>query len=73
VSIDASSRHVKYARLTLYRCGKSSVQKVVFEKMAPGETLYLDPTNKIERASMQYAESVLWKSGAAADWNVDHS
>ncbi|KAK5163460.1 GTP-binding protein gtr2 [Saxophila tyrrhenica] len=37
----------------LRRCGKSSVQKVVFEKLPPAETLYLEATTKIERASMQ--------------------
>ena len=43
-------------KLTLieYRCGKSSVQKVVFQKLPPADTLYLESTNKIETASMQY-------------------
>lgn len=35
------------------RCGKSSVQKVVFQKTPPADTLYLDATTKIERATMQ--------------------
>ncbi|GIZ46673.1 hypothetical protein CKM354_000979100 [Cercospora kikuchii] len=34
------------------RSGKSSIQKVLFEKFSPAETLYLDPTNKIESATM---------------------
>ncbi|KAL5103912.1 Ras-related GTP-binding protein D [Taenia crassiceps] len=29
--------------------GKSSIQKVVFHKLAPAETLYLESTNKIEK------------------------
>ncbi|VDN44584.1 unnamed protein product [Dibothriocephalus latus] len=33
----------------LRRSGKSSIQKVVFHKMAPTETLYLESTNKIEK------------------------
>eukprot|EP00761_Pharyngomonas_kirbyi_P013274 gb/GECH01013301.1/.p1 GENE.gb/GECH01013301.1/~~gb/GECH01013301.1/.p1 ORF type:complete len:367 (+),score=90.33 gb/GECH01013301.1/:1-1101(+) len=31
----------------LRRSGKSSIQKVVFEKMSPNETLFLESTNKI--------------------------
>ncbi|EUB59530.1 Ras-related GTP-binding protein D [Echinococcus granulosus] len=31
------------------RSGKSSIQKVVFHKLAPAETLYLESTNKIEK------------------------
>lgn len=31
----------------LRRSGKSSIQKVVFHKMSPNETLFLESTNKI--------------------------
>ena len=31
----------------LCRSGKSSIQKVVFHKMSPNETLFLESTNKI--------------------------
>ena len=31
----------------LRRSGKSSIQKVVFHKMTPNETLFLESTNKI--------------------------
>lgn len=31
----------------LFRSGKSSIQKVVFHKMSPNETLFLESTNKI--------------------------
>ncbi|SMR62819.1 unnamed protein product [Zymoseptoria tritici ST99CH_3D1] len=34
------------------RSGKSSIQKVIFEKYSPAETLYLEPTTKIETATM---------------------
>lgn len=37
-----------------YRCGKSSIQKVVFEKLPSPDSLYLEATNQIETASMQY-------------------
>lgn len=37
----------------LSRSGKSSVQKVIFEKFSPAETLFLDPTTKIETAKME--------------------
>lgn len=30
-----------------FRSGKSSIQKVVFHKMSPNETLFLESTNKI--------------------------
>ena len=31
----------------VFRSGKSSIQSVVFHKMAPNETLFLESTNKI--------------------------
>lgn len=31
----------------LQRSGKSSIQKVVFHKMSPGDTVFLDSTNQI--------------------------
>lgn len=31
----------------LRRSGKSSIQKVVFHKMSPNETLFLESTNKV--------------------------
>lgn len=33
----------------IYRSGKSSIQRVVFHKMAPNETLFLESTHKIEK------------------------
>ncbi|KAK5704768.1 GTP-binding protein gtr2 [Elasticomyces elasticus] len=37
----------------LRKSGKSSVQKVVFQKMSPADTLFLEPTTRIEKASLQ--------------------
>ncbi|KAK5134512.1 hypothetical protein LTR08_006429 [Meristemomyces frigidus] len=37
----------------LRRSGKSSIQKVVFQKLSPADTLFLESTTRIETASMQ--------------------
>ncbi len=37
-----------------YRSGKSSIQKVVFHKMSPNETLFLESTNKIVKDGKYY-------------------
>merc|ERR1711939_1153021 len=37
----------------LRRSGKSSIQKVVFQKLSPADTLFIEPTSRIETASMQ--------------------
>jgi hypothetical protein len=34
------------------RSGKSSIQKVVFHKMSPNETLFLESTNKIAKSDV---------------------
>uniref|UniRef100_A0A6B2L859 Ras-related GTP-binding protein n=1 Tax=Arcella intermedia TaxID=1963864 RepID=A0A6B2L859_9EUKA len=36
----------------LRRSGKSSIHRVVFEKMSPNETLFLEPTNEIRRQNI---------------------
>lgn len=36
----------------LRRSGKSSIQKVVFNKMSPNETLFLESTNKIVKSDI---------------------
>jgi Ras-related GTP-binding protein C/D len=36
------------------RSGKSSISNVVFHKLPPSETLYLETTTKIKKESMQY-------------------
>ncbi|KAK1818942.1 GTP-binding protein gtr2 [Friedmanniomyces endolithicus] len=53
---------VQYARrkgnprllfMGLRKSGKTSVQKVVFQKMSPADTLFLEPTTRIETDSLQ--------------------
>merc|ERR1719322_76559 len=39
----------KILLMGLRRSGKSSIQKVVFHKMSPNETLFLEATNKIQK------------------------
>jgi len=45
------------------RAGKSSIQKVVFHKMSPHETLFLDPTNKLVKsdiANSSFVQFEVW-------------
>lgn len=47
----------------LRRSGKSSIQKVVFHKMSPSETLFLESTNKICRedvSSSSFVSFQIW-------------
>lgn len=47
----------------LRRSGKSSIQKVVFHKMSPNETLFLESTNKICRedvSSSSFVSFQIW-------------
>ncbi|XP_031695512.1 ras-related GTP-binding protein D-like [Anarrhichthys ocellatus] len=47
----------------LRRSGKSSIQKVVFHKMLPNETLFLESTNKICRedvSSISFVSFQIW-------------
>jgi len=37
-----------------YRSGKSSIERVVFHKMSPNETLYLESTSKISKNDVMY-------------------
>ena len=39
--------YVYFLLCHIFRSGKSSIQKVVFHKMSPNETLFLESTNKI--------------------------
>lgn len=36
-----------------FRSGKSSISSVVFHKLPPSETLYLETTTRIRKESMQ--------------------
>lgn len=46
----------------LRRSGKSSIQKVVFHKMSPNETLFLESTNKIVKEDISNSRSVNQKN-----------
>jgi hypothetical protein len=48
----------KEAMLILFRSGKSSISSVVFHKMPPNETLFLESTARIQKDSMQYVLSL---------------
>jgi len=42
-----------------YRSGKSSISSVVFHKLPPNETLYLESTARIQKDSLKYAFPLL--------------
>ena len=45
------------------RSGKSSIQKVVFHKMSPNETLFLESTNKVVKediANSSFVQFHIW-------------
>ena len=44
---DYKSCQLLFICIVTFRSGKSSIQKVVFHKMSPNETLFLESTNKI--------------------------
>jgi Ras-related GTP-binding protein C/D len=44
----------------LRRSGKSSIQKVVFHKMSPNETLFLESTNKIVKEDINNSRCVVF-------------
>jgi Ras-related GTP-binding protein C/D len=47
----------------LFRSGKSSIQKVVFHKMSPNETLFLESTNKVVKediANSSFVQFHIW-------------
>ncbi|CAK3865127.1 related to GTP-binding gtr2 [Lecanosticta acicola] len=52
-SHDASARYGLARRKGNPKSGKSSIQKVIFEKFSPAETLYLDPTTRTETATLE--------------------
>jgi Ras-related GTP-binding protein C/D len=45
--------HVMVTNTNLFRSGKSSISSVVFHKMPPNETLFLESTARIQKDSMQ--------------------
>mmetsp|Transcript_3283 Transcript_3283/g.10211 ORF Transcript_3283/g.10211 Transcript_3283/m.10211 type:complete len:316 (+) Transcript_3283:136-1083(+) len=64
----ASSRHdgpstPRVLLMGARRAGKSSIQKVVFHKMSPHETLFLEPTNKLVKndiANSSFVQFEVW-------------
>ncbi|KAF2161199.1 hypothetical protein M409DRAFT_69833 [Zasmidium cellare ATCC 36951] len=52
------------------RSGKSSIQKVIFEKFSPAETLFLDPTTRIEPSTM---ESFIKFESAELPYNLPYT
>ncbi|RDD37477.1 Ras-related GTP-binding protein C [Trichoplax sp. H2] len=55
----------------LRRSGKSSIQKVVFHKMAPNETLFLESTNKIVKddlSSSSFIKFQIWDFPGQIDY-----
>lgn len=47
-------QRVERANKSICRSGKSSISSVVFHKLPPSETLYLETTYRIKKESMQY-------------------
>ncbi|MEQ2240193.1 hypothetical protein ILYODFUR_012278 [Ilyodon furcidens] len=55
----------------LRRSGKSSIQKVVFHKMSPNETLFLESTNKIYKddiSSSSFVNFQIWDFPGQVDF-----
>lgn len=55
----------------LRRSGKSSIQKVVFHKMSPNETLFLESTNKIYKddiSSTSFVQFQIWDFPGQVDF-----
>ena len=55
----------------LRRSGKSSIQKVVFHKMSPNETLFLESTNKIvkdEISNSSFVQFQIWDFPGQVDF-----
>ena len=53
----------KILLMGLRRSGKSSIQKVVFHKMSPNETLFLEATNKIQKddvSNSSFVQFSIW-------------
>ena len=56
------------------RAGKSSIQKVVFHKMSPHETLFIEATNKIVKndiANSQFVQFEAWDFPGHVDTSSD--
>ncbi|XP_045463637.1 ras-related GTP-binding protein C isoform X2 [Harmonia axyridis] len=58
VSLSTGEHKPRILLMGLRRSGKSSIQKVVFHKMSPNETLFLESTNKIVKEDINNSSFV---------------
>jgi hypothetical protein len=52
--------YFSWAKLIVHRSGKSSIASVVFHKMPPNETLFLESTTRIQKDSVQWVRRTCW-------------
>ncbi|XP_044735216.1 ras-related GTP-binding protein C [Chrysoperla carnea] len=67
----ASEQKPRILLMGLRRSGKSSIQKVVFHKMSPNETLFLGSTNKIVKddiANSSFVQFQIWDFPGQVDF-----
>ncbi|TNN57357.1 Ras-related GTP-binding protein C [Liparis tanakae] len=67
----ASADKPRILLMGLRRSGKSSIQKVVFHKMSPNETLFLESTNKIYKddiSSTSFVNFQIWDFPGQVDF-----
>uniref|UniRef100_A0A8C6PD61 Ras-related GTP-binding protein n=3 Tax=Nothobranchius TaxID=28779 RepID=A0A8C6PD61_NOTFU len=67
----ASDSKPRILLMGLRRSGKSSIQKVVFHKMSPNETLFLESTNKIYKddiSSSSFVNFQIWDFPGQVDF-----
>lgn len=55
-------------RMPWRRSGKSSISKVVFHKLAPQETLFLETTNKISKDEVQCVHEFFQSLHGCVPW-----
>ncbi|XP_023337992.1 ras-related GTP-binding protein C isoform X2 [Eurytemora carolleeae] len=61
--LTAAGEKTKILLMGLRRSGKSSIQKVVFHKMSPNETLFLESTNKVQKddiSNSSFVQFSIW-------------
>lgn len=71
VGFCASGDKPRILLMGLRRSGKSSIQKVVFHKMSPNETLFLESTNKIYKddiSSTSFVQFQIWDFPGQVDF-----
>uniref|UniRef100_A0A3B4BKX2 Ras-related GTP-binding protein n=1 Tax=Periophthalmus magnuspinnatus TaxID=409849 RepID=A0A3B4BKX2_9GOBI len=71
VQSPSSSDKPRILLMGLRRSGKSSIQKVVFHKMSPNETLFLESTNKIYKddvSSTSFVQFQIWDFPGQVDF-----